>query len=142
MCSTFPSSNTLCLTNSKIVYCLVCPFLFCSTLFAFLFVYLSVVVFSFLFFLTFRGLFFFFFFFFVWFRLVWLVSSFFQLFFSFFLFSFWRGWSFFQPRLNADLWPYFYFSPFSRLLPCQSFLIFCCCFLFICLFVCLFILIS
>jgi len=28
-CSTFPSKNTLCLTNSKIVYCLVCLFLFC-----------------------------------------------------------------------------------------------------------------
>ena len=30
---TFASNNTLCLTNSKIVYCLVCLFLFCSLLF-------------------------------------------------------------------------------------------------------------
>ena len=38
MCSTFPSNTTLCLTNSKIVYCLVRLFLFASLLVIFLFV--------------------------------------------------------------------------------------------------------
>ena len=42
------SNNTICLTNSKIVYCLVCLFLFCS-LFAFFFVFFFSSVFFFFF---------------------------------------------------------------------------------------------
>ena len=55
-CSTFPSSNTLCLRHSKIVYCLVCLFvLLCSFVLCLLF-YFFVVVFPFLIFSDFWGL--------------------------------------------------------------------------------------
>ena len=135
--STFVSNNTLCLTNSKIVYCLVWLFLFVLYLALFF-----VFFFSFLLFSTF----------FVWFVLDGFFSPpplcppCFR--------GRGRGWGggvgvgrlFFQPRLNADLWLHFYlslFSPFSCILPCLSFVVVVSlfafwfvvfCFLFFCLF--------
>ena len=86
MCSTFPSNNTLCLTNSKTVYCFVCLFFF----FFFFFVFVCFLI---CLFVAFFSLFFFFFFscsfltfvvvvvvVLVWFGLVWMASSFFPFF--------------------------------------------------------------
>ena len=97
MCSTFPSNNTLCLTNSKTVYCLVCLFSCCcccccsfvlfSFFFCFLFFFFCLLLFCFvfLFFSDFLGLGF------CLFCLVCLASSFFPPFFQRLLLCFLGG---------------------------------------------------
>ena len=109
--STFASNNTLCLTNSKIVYCLVWLFLFCSLLF---------YAFCFCFFLVLFGVIFGF------------------VLFGWFLLPppppfFWGGrgglvvFFFFNLGCMQTYDSYFYlpFSPFSCLLPCLSFVVVC-----------------
>ena len=117
MCSTFPSNTTLCPTNSKIAFTawsvFFCWFLLCWFFLNNFFIRLLLFFFLYLFRL---------------FCLFFLPPRFFFFFFFFKAGSGGRDWSFvsfFSASVACRLRLHFYLSPFSRLLPCPSFVVVC-----------------